>query len=186
MDRNAQFRGPSSFPRTPVGSLSASQRMSELPIWAIAALVFLVLLSGVLFFRRGGSARAARQRIDLARIRSGHLPDDIPTNMAALDSGPGEPVDVSAPGQLVVDEQPRLKLRYVDAEGKKVENALKVAQVDLRRGVMHVQIEGSEKSSRIPLDRIITARDATSGRSFDIQTWAEAVRVARRRRGEVS
>ncbi|RZL65550.1 MAG: hypothetical protein EOP81_03970 [Variovorax sp.] len=159
--------------------------MSELPMWAIAALA-LVVLGAAFLFRRGGTQREARRRIDLARIRSGHLPDDIPTNMATLDSGPGEPIAPSEPGQLVVDEQPRLKLRYVDAEGKKVESALRVEQVDLRRGVMHVQLDGSEKSSRIPLDRVIAARHATSGRAFDIQTWAEAVRVARRRRGEVS
>src|ERR1700751_657409 len=87
---------------------------------------FVALLSGVLLmigvtwaWRRVAGRREAERRIEAARIRSGHVPLDIPTVRIAL-----TPSEDSVPDTLpewfiqgkgehaVVDEHPRIRVRY--------------------------------------------------------------------------
>jgi predicted DNA-binding transcriptional regulator YafY len=83
----------------------------------------------------------------------------------------------------VVDEHPRVRLRYVDVQGKKHECTLQVDHLDVQKKTLsgHGELPGDVR--RFPLHRIVSARIADSGQRFNVDTWVEAVRVARRRRG---
>ncbi|RZL94590.1 MAG: hypothetical protein EOP82_04795 [Variovorax sp.] len=161
---------------------------------------FAALLTGALLlvvvtwvaWHRVADRREAERRIQAARVRSGHVPLEIPTVR-----GPLNPSDDSVPDTLpewfiqgkgehtVVDEQPRIRLRYFDGHGRKVECTMQVDHLDVQKKLLlgHVEIAGDTR--RIPLAQIASARIAESGQRFNVDTWVEAVRVARRRRGQV-
>ena len=159
---------------------------------------FIALLTGVLLllgamwaWRRAVERREVERRIEAARIRSGHVPLEIPTVPGGL-----TPSDDSVPDTLpewfiqgkgehaVVDEHPRIRVRFFDAHDKKVECVMQVDNLDLQKKVItgHGEVPGEIR--RVPLHRIHSARIAESGQRFNVDTWVEAVRVARRRRGE--
>ncbi|MBU2285776.1 MAG: hypothetical protein KKC85_05015, partial [Gammaproteobacteria bacterium] len=82
----------------------------------------------------------------------------------------------------IVDEQPRIRVRYVDAQGKKAECTMQVDYLDVQKKFIRGHCELPGDFRRIPLHLISSARLAESGQRFNVDTWVEAVRVARRRR----
>jgi len=159
----------------------------------MSVLTGLLLLFGLMWMlRRFSLRRDAERRIAAARVRSGHVPLEIPTMRGSL-----APSDDTEPDTLpewfiqgkgehaVVDEHPRVRLRYLDAQGKKHECIIQVDQLDLQKKVItgHGELPGDVR--RFPLHRITSARIAESGQRFNVDTWADAVRVARRRRGQL-
>lgn len=166
----------------------------ELAQWQflIAPLTGVLLLFGAMWaWRRIAVRREAERRIEAARVRSGHVPLEIPTVRGGIG-----PSDDSVPDTLpewfiqgkgehaIVDETPRIRVRYVDAHDRKVECTLQVDHLDLQKKVIvgHGELPGDGR--RLPLHRITSARIADSGQRFNIDTWVDAVRVARRRRGQ--
>jgi len=160
--------------------------------FVIAVLCGALLLFGAMWaWRRVAGRRDAERRIEAARVRSGHVPLEIPTVRGA--AGPSED---SVPDTLpewfiqgkgehaIVDETPRIRLRYVDGHDRKIECILQVDQLDLQKKLIvgHGELPGDIR--RLPLHRIVSARIADSGQRFNIDTWVDAVRVARRRRGQ--
>ncbi len=160
----------------------------------LAALVaaVLLLLAVMWVWRRAAGRRESERRIEAARIRSGHLPLEIPTVRSSLD-----PSDDSVPDTLpewfiqgkgehaVVDEHPRIRVRYIDAHDKKIECVIQVDHLDLQKKIITGRGDMPGETRRVPLHRIHSARIAESGQRFNVDTWVEAVRVARRRRGRV-
>jgi len=136
--------------------------------------------------------READRRIAAARVRSGHVPLEIPTVRGGV-SRAGDSVPDTLPGWFiqgkgehsVVDEQPRIRVRYVDPHGRKAECTMQVEHLDLQKKILtgHGELPGD--TYRIPLHMITGARIADSGQRFNIDTWVDAVRVARRRRGQI-
>jgi hypothetical protein len=158
----------------------------------IAVLTGALLLAGAMWgWRRIALRRETERRIEAARVRSGHVPLEIPT----VRGGPGPSGD-SVPDTLpewfiqgkgehaIVDETPRIRVRYVDGHDRKVECVLQVDHLDLQKKLIigHGELPGDVR--RLQLHRIISARIADSGQRFNVDTWADAVRVARRRRGQ--
>lgn len=160
---------------------------------------FVALLTGVLMlwavtwaWRRAATRREAERRIEAARVRSGHVPLEIPTLRGSLTSSDDSVPDtlpewfIQGKGEhAVVDETPRIRVRYVDAHDKKIECTMQVDHLDLQKKLImgHGELPGDTR--RVPLHRIASARIAESGQRFNVDTWVEAVRVARRRRGQV-
>mgnify|MGYP003585615910 CR=1 FL=1 len=156
-------------------------------VWPGALLLAVARWGG----RRVAMRREAERRIEAARVRSGHVPLEIPT----VRGGPG-PAGDSVPDTLpewfiqgkgehaIVDETPRIRVRYVDGHDRKVECVLQVDHLDLQKKLIvgHGELPGDAR--RLPLHRIISARIADSGQRFNVDTWVDAVRVARRRRGQ--
>jgi len=136
--------------------------------------------------------READRRIAAARVRSGHVPLEIPTVRGGV-SRAGDSVPDTLPGWFiqgkgehsVVDEQPRIRVRYVDPHGRKAECTMQVEHLDLQKKILtgHGELPGD--TYRIPLHMVTGARIAESGQRFNIDTWVDAVRVARRRRGQI-
>ena len=167
--------------------LSEWQRIA---LWALAALALGLVVS--LVWHRQASRREKVRLINAARVRSGHVPLEIPTVRGGL----GVP-DPEAPDTLpewflqgkgehaVVDERPRVRLRYISPTGKKAECVMRVEHLDVRKKLIlgHGDLPG--ESWRVPLQAVVAARIADTGQRFNIDTWVDAVRVARRRRGEV-
>ena len=158
----------------------------------LALLTALLLLCAVMWaWRRAAVRREAERRIEAARVRSGHVPLEIPTVRGTLHSA-GDSVPDTLPEwfiegkgeHAVVDEQPRIRLRYVDAHGRKHECTLQVDHLDVQKKILlgHGELPGD--SRRLPLHRITDVRIAESGQRFNLDTWLDAVRVARRRRGQ--
>lgn len=152
-----------------------------------------LMLFGLMWaWRRVAGRREAERRIEAARVRSGHVPLEIPTVR-----GGATPADDSEPDTLpewfiqgkgehaIVDETPRIRVRYVDSHDRKIECTLQIDHLDLQKKfiVGHGELPGDTR--RLPLHRITSARIAESGQRFNIDTWVDAVRVARRRRGQV-
>lgn len=159
-------------------------------------LLFAVLTGALLLFglmwawRRVAVRRESERRIEAARVRSGHVPVEIPTVRGALGAAPDAGPDtlpewfIQGKGEhAVVDEQPRIRLRYVDGQGRKQDCTLQVDHLDVQKKVLvgHGDLPGDTR--RLPFDRIQEARIAETGQRFDLDTWLAAVRVARRRRG---
>jgi hypothetical protein len=159
----------------------------------VAVLTGVLLLVAVMWaWRRVSVRKDVERRIAAARVRSGHVPLEIPTVRGPLSAA----TDDSAPDTLpewfiqgkgehaVVDETPRIKLRYLDGQGRKHECTLQVDHVDVQKKVItgHGELPGDVR--RLPLHRITSARIAESGQRFNVDTWVDAVRVARRRRGQ--
>lgn len=134
------------------------------------------------------SRRQQRRRIVAARVRSGHVPLGIPTTRGSLGhaSEPatlwdqlGETQDGDA---VVVDEQPRIHIRYLDIYGKYAERTIHVERLDLHRQAIIAKGDALHDPKIFPLERIAAARNAVSGKPFNIGLWVDAVRVARRKR----
>ncbi|WP_213953342.1 MULTISPECIES: hypothetical protein [unclassified Variovorax] len=133
----------------------------------------------------------AARRIEAARIRSGHVPLEIPTTRSGLRSAGNTDDPDTLPEWFIqgsgehamVDETPRMQIRYLDVDGKKVQNVLQVEQLDLQKKLIvgHTDIPGDVR--KIFLHQVLAARSAETGQRFNLDTWVEAVRVARRRRG---
>ena len=167
---------------------------SELAQWPlfVALLTAVFLLFAVTWFAWGRVAnkREAERRIAAARIRSGHVPLEIPTVRSRLtpvsdDSEPDTLPEWFIQGKgeyAVVDQHPRIRVRFLDPAGKKAELTMQVDHLDLQRKTLigHSEIPGD---IHLPLHRITAARIAESGQRFNVDTWVEAVRVARRRSG---
>ena len=167
----------------------------ELSHWQLLALVagaLVLFLVMWITWNRIAERREAGRRIAAARVRSGHVPLEIPTVRGNL-SHAGHAAPDTLPGWFiqgkgehsVVDEQPRIRLRYVDPHGRKAECTMRVQHLDIQKKVLtgHGELPGD--LYRIPLHAITTARIAESGQRFNVDTWVDAVRVARRRRGQV-
>ena len=154
---------------------------------AVALVVTAALYAG---WHVAVARRRSARLIAAARVRSGHIPDEIPTVRSGL-AGFGELGPDSAPQALaandeghhaVVDEQPRI--RYVDPFGaKKRQTTLQVQHLDVQKRVIVGYCDLPADVRRIPLRNILAARIADSGQRFNVDTWVDAVRVARRRRG---
>lgn len=158
----------------------------------IAMLTGALLLVGAMWaWRRMAMRREAERRIEAARVRSGHVPLEIPTVRGGL-GATGDSVPDTLPEwfiqgkgeHAIVDETPRIRVRYVDGHDRKIECTLQVDLLDLQKKIIigHGELPGDPR--RLPLHRITSARIADSGQRFNIDTWVEAVRVARRRRGQ--
>ncbi len=163
--------------------------------WQLLALVAGVLLLFLVMWMawaRLAERRETERRIAAARVRSGHVPLEIPTVRGSLNQA-----DDAAPDTLpewfiqgkgehsIVDEQPRIRVRYVDPNGRKAECTMQVQHLDIQKKVLTGHGEMPGDMYRIPLHAITGARIAESGQRFNIDTWVDAVRVARRRRGQV-
>jgi hypothetical protein len=164
-----------------------------LPQWHF----FVVLSTGGLIllalmwigWHRVAGRREAERRIAAARIRSGHIPLEIPTVRSRLNDTGESPPD-TLPGwyilgkgeHAIVDEQPRIRIRYVDPHGKKAECTMQVDHLDVQKKILSGHSELPGEIHRLPLHAITAARIADSGQRFNVDTWVEAVRVARRRR----
>ena len=160
--------------------------------WLAAAITLIVTAFALLQHVRG--RRRAAGLIAAARVRSGHIPGELPTVRGGL-TGFGDLGATHAPQALaandegmfmIVDEQPRIRIRYLDALDKKVEATLQVQYLDVQKGVVTGYCDLPMDVRRIPLRNIVAARVADSGQRFNIDTWVDAVRVARRRRGQVA
>jgi hypothetical protein len=159
----------------------------------LAVLTGLMLLAALTWaLRRVAVRKDTERRIAAARVRSGHVPLEIPTVRSSLSSaGDSEPDTlpewfIQGKGEhAVVDEHPRIRVRYVDAQGKKHECTIQVDHLDLQKKTLagHGELPGDVR--RFPLHRIVSARIAESGQRFNLETWVDAVRVARRRRGQI-
>jgi hypothetical protein len=143
-------------------------------------------------WRRIAERRETERRIAAARVRSGHIPLEIPSVRGGLSRTGDAPPDtlpewfIQGKGEHpVVDEQPRIRVRYLDPRGRKAECTLQVDHLDVQKRVLHGHCELPGDLRRIPLHQITGARIAESGQRFDIDTWVDAVRVARRRRGQL-
>lgn len=189
--------------------------MTDLSHWQTFMLIAVITLGAVaLAYRLGERAftrRQQRKRIMAARVRSGLVPLDIPTTTAraALDNpstgfgstefgttGFGSPSSGHASlwGQLgedelnqpIVDEQPLIRIRYLDIYGKYAERTIQVEVLDLHRQAIIARVDNINDPRIFPLNRIAQARDVRSGRPFNLGMWVDAVRVARRRREATS
>ena len=158
----------------------------------VSLLTGVLLLFGVMWaLRRLAGRREAERRIEAARVRSGHVPLEIPTVRGGLNAS-GDSVPDTLPEwfiqgkgeHAVVDEHPRIRVRYVDSHDKKAECVMQVDHLDLQKKTIMGHCELPGEIRRMPLHRITSARIAESGQRFNVDTWVEAVRVARRRRGE--
>lgn len=159
----------------------------------MALLTGVLLLVAVMWaWRRVATRREAERRIAAARVRSGHVPLEIPT-LRGAPSGNGDSVPDTLPEwfiqgkgeHAVVDEQPRIRLRYLDSHGRKHDCTLQVDHLDVQKKILvgHGDLPGDIR--RLQLHRITDARVAESGQRFNLDTWLDAVRVARRRRGQI-
>jgi hypothetical protein len=143
-------------------------------------------------WRRIAERRETERRIAAARVRSGHIPLEIPSVRGGLSRTGDAPPDtlpewfIQGKGEHpVVDEQPRIRVRYLDPRGRKAECTLQVDHLDVQKRMLHGHCELPGDLRRIPLHQITGARIAESGQRFNIDTWVDAVRVARRRRGQL-
>ncbi|MEJ8824266.1 hypothetical protein WKW80_19875 [Variovorax humicola] len=163
--------------------------------WQLIAWMGVALIA-IAFVYYGWHVKAVRseaaRRIEAARVRSGHVPLEIPTTRGGLRSGTSSGGDpdtlpewfIQGSGEhAMVDETPRMQIRYLDVDGKKVQNVLQVEQLDLQKKLIvgHTDTPGDVR--KIFLHQVLAARSAETGQRFNLDTWVEAVRVARRRRG---
>ncbi|VWX62179.1 conserved hypothetical protein [Burkholderiales bacterium 8X] len=158
-----------------------------------------LLLFGITWFawHRVANRRETERRIEAARVRSGHVPLEIPTvrgsispSSASSTSAEGSPDTlpewfIQGKGEhAIVDEHPRIRVRYLDPQGRKAECVMQVDHLDAQKKYILGHGEMPGDVHRIPLHKITGARIAESGQRFNVDTWVEAVRVARRRRGQ--
>jgi hypothetical protein len=166
--------------------------MAEWQFFVSALTGILLLIAAMWAWRHVAVRREAERRIAAARVRSGHVPLEIPTIRSGLNPS-GDSVPDTLPEwfiqgkgeHAVVDENPRIRVRFVDSHGSKAECTLHVDNLDLNKKLISGHGELPGEVHRIPLHRIASARIAESGQRFNIDMWVEAVRVARRRRGQV-
>jgi len=156
----------------------------------VAALSTLIVASLFYVWHRVTLQREAAQRIAAARLRSGHVPLEIPTVRAGLRSGAADQAPDTLPEWFIqgegmhamVDETPHMQIRYVDVDGRKVQSFLFVQHLDLQKKLIvgHTGIPGDTR--KIFLHQVLAARSADTGQRFNLDTWVEAVRIARRKR----
>ena len=159
--------------------------------WAVGLLLLLALAWAI--WSRVAARREARQRIEAARVRSGHVPLEIPTVRGGLGTigHDGEPDTLPGwflegkGGYAVVDEHPRIHLRYRDPKGRRAECIMKVEKIDLRKRYLAGYGDLPGEQHVVPLHAIKAARIADTGQRFNVDFWVDAVKVARRRRGEI-
>ena len=157
------------------------------------ACVLLLLVFTWAIASRIAARRDARRRIAAARVRSGHVPLEIPTVRGGLGTigEDGEPDTLPGwflegkGGYAVVDEHPRIHLRYRDPKGRKAECTMKVEKIDLRKRYLAGYGDLPGEQHVVPLHAIKAARIADTGQRFNVDFWVDAVKVARRRRGEI-
>ena len=155
---------------------------------AAGALLMFALI--YMSWQRLATQREKARRIAAARVRSGHVPLEIPTLRSSLSTVSSDAPDTHTGwsshidhGMVTVDEQPRIHISYTESNGKLAERVIKVEQLDLHRRLIVARGDFADDDVRIvPLDRIRQARNADSGQPFGLGTWVDAVRVARRRR----
>lgn len=153
--------------------------------WILVVLIGVVALS-VTAWSRHARAQASARRIAAARVHSGYVPPELPTLRGGL-GGVSDDVSLDTQPQSadpVVDEHPLLHLKFFDGNGKKIVRTVQVERLDLERKVIIGREDAAGEAKRFPIDRVLAARIAQTGRSFDVDTWVNAVRVARRRRSE--
>lgn len=167
----------------------------ELDKWhGVASLFTVVVVIALLVYavwHIAANRRRSARLIAAARVRSGHIPGELPTVRAGF-TGFGELGPDSAPQPLaanddgefaVIDEHPRIRIRYLSPTHKKIEATLQVQHLDVHKRVVIGYCDLPADVRSIPLRNIVAARIAESGRRFNVDTWVDAVRVARRRRG---
>ena len=174
---------------------------SDLEKWQVAAALTIssLLILWLFFFvwNRVAARRRSQYLIAAARVRSGYVPGGLPTvrGGATSPTSMGELGPASAPQPLaanegkfifekMVDEQPLIRIRYIDALSRKVDEELQVEHLDLQKRLVVGYGDRPGDTRRIPLRNIVGARIVETGQRFDIDTWVDAVRVARRRRGQ--
>ncbi|MDQ7974188.1 MAG: hypothetical protein REJ24_16565 [Rhodocyclaceae bacterium] len=163
--------------------LASWQQFMLIALGALGALALVYRLVDRLLSRR-----QQRRRIVAARVRSGHVPLEIPTTRGSL-ARASEPAtlwdqlgDSQGGDAMVVDEQPRIHIRYLDIYGKYAERTIHVERLDLHRQAIIAKGDALHDPKIFPLERIAAARNAVSGKPFNIGLWVDAVRVARRKR----
>jgi len=148
--------------------------------------VLVALLAACYFVWKSVQARReAARRIDAARVRSGHIPLEIPSVRGGLGDAPDTYPEWARQGrheQVMVDEQPRIHIRYIDIYGKVEERTIQVEHLDLQRRAIVARTDTPDAPSLFPLEKIQLARNVETGKPFNLGTWVDAVRVARRRR----
>lgn len=159
---------------------------------ALLLMLALVIGLGYAVWKISAQRRRSARLIAAARVRSGHIPGELPTVRSGFtafgelspDSAP-QPLAANDDGEYaVVDEHPRIRIRYLDPTGsRKVDAVLQVQHLDVQKRVVIGYCDLPADVRRIPLRNILAARIADSGQRFNIETWVDAVRVARRRRG---
>lgn len=151
--------------------------------WGIGAIAF-ALVCWVVFKTIQGR-REAKQRISAARVRSGHVPLEIPTVRGGLEDAPDTYPEWAKQGrhdQIVVDEQPQIHIRYIDMFGKVNERTIQVEHLDLQKRTIVARGDSIDEPRLFPLEKIQVAKNIETGKTFNLGTWADAVRAARRRR----
>ncbi len=155
--------------------------------YAVGLLVGLVAALTVCYFiwQSVQARREAQRRIGAARVRSGHIPLEIPSVRGGLGDAPDTYPEWARQGhheQVMVDEQPRIHIRYIDMYGRLAERTIHVEHLDLNRRVIVAHVDTLDAPSMFPLEKIQLARNVENGKPFNLGTWVDAVRVARRRR----
>lgn len=84
--------------------------------------------------------------------------------------------------QIVVDEQPKIHIRYVDMFGKVNERTIQVEHLDLQKRSIVARGDSIDEPRLFPLEKIQLAKNVETGKPFNLETWVDAVRAARRRR----
>ena len=172
---------------------------SDLEKWQFGAVVIVVGLVAislvVLGWKRVAVRRRSRHLIAAARVRSGYVPGGLQIVRGGFSGSTGmgrfgpasalRPLATNA-GEFdeIVDERPLIHIRYQDALAKKIDAKLQVEHLDLQKGLVVGYCGHPGDTRRIPLSDIVRARIAANGQRFDVDTWIDAVRVARRRRGQ--
>ena len=160
---------------------------------AIVAMAVVLIVLAFTFYalRRKAAQTEAKQRIEKARLRSGYVPLEVPTRRAGLNGGTtfGEleafPEPFTAEGEsdlTTVDETPRMGIRYLDVSGRKMEDVLQVDLLDLGKKLIVCRGDTPGDRRTIFLSQVLVARNAETGQRFNLDSWIEAVRVARQRR----
>lgn len=160
---------------------STWQQWMFMGLLALGALALLYRLTSSALSRH-----TQRKRIMAARVRSGHVPLDIPTTHADLETAPTSWATLQSEalgaGASVVDEHPTIRILYSDAYGKLADRTIEVEQLDLHRQAIVAKGNSLYDPRIFPLERIVEARNQRTGKPFNLGQWVDAVRVARRRR----
>ena len=154
-------------------------------ILGLAVALVAVLTVCYLLWQSLQSRRETERRIDAARVRSGHIPLEIPSVRGGLGDAPDTFPEWAREGghdRVVVDEQTRINIRYLDIYGKVAECTIQVEHLDLQRRTIVARAGTLDGPSLFPLEKIQLARNVETGKPFNLGTWVDAVRVARRRR----
>ncbi|MGJ7492270.1 hypothetical protein [Variovorax sp. ZT4R33] len=170
--------------------LGLDEFQTRAAVWT-GGLLLLIAVCWALW-HRVAARREAHRRIEAARVRSGHVPLEIPTVRGNLGSGQEDGAPDTLPEwfiqgkgeHAVVDEHPRIHLRYRDPQGRKAECTMKVEKIDLRKRYLAGYGDLPGEQHVVPLHAIKAARIADTGQRFNVDFWVDAVKVARRRRGE--